>query len=54
MPMDLPEGISEERFLEAYQNVIVKIAHLYTFSIVDDEDISQQGFLIAPFHRHDA
>jgi len=51
--MELPEGITEERFLEAYHNVINKIAHLYTFSIVDTEDISQQGFLIAYYGLKD-
>lgn len=45
--MELPEGITEEKFLGAFQNVIGKIAHLYTFTTVDAEDISQEAFLIA-------
>lgn len=45
--MILPEGLTEEQFLEAFNNVIVKIAHKYTFTSYETEDIEQEAFLIA-------
>lgn len=45
--MKLPPGLTEERFLEAFNNVIVKIAHKYTFASYETEDIEQEAFLIA-------
>jgi len=45
--MELPEGLTEERFLAAYHSVIDKIAHKYVFTSFECEDIRQEAFLIA-------
>ena len=45
--MELPEGLTEERFLEAYHFVIDKIAHKYVFTSFECNDIRQEAFLIA-------
>ena len=45
--MELPEGLTEERFLEAYHSVIDKIAHKYVFTSFECNDIRQEAFLIA-------
>ena len=45
--MELPEGLTEERFLEAYHFVIDKIAHKYVFTSFECDDIRQEAFLIA-------
>ena len=45
--MKLPEGVTEQDFLEAYNIVINKIAHSYVFTSFEVDDIKQEGFLIA-------
>ncbi len=45
--MELPEGITEQDFLDAYEKVISQIAHLYVFTSFEIDDIRQEGFLIA-------
>lgn len=45
--MQLPEGITEEKFLAAYNFVIDKIAHKYVFTSFECNDIRQEAFLLA-------
>lgn len=45
--MNLPKNMTEERFLAAFQSVVKKIAHKYTFTSYEAEDIEQEAFLIA-------
>lgn len=45
--MQLPNNLSEEDFLEAFNNVILKIAHKYVFVSYDADDIQQEAFIIA-------
>lgn len=42
--MELPEGITEQDFLDAYEKVISQIAHLYVFTSFEIDDIRQEGF----------
>ena len=51
--MELPEGLTEERFLEAYHSVIDKIAHKYVFTSFECNDIRQEAFLIAYYGLKD-
>lgn len=45
--MELPPDLTEQQFLESFQRVVKKIAHKYTFTSYDSEDIEQEAFLIA-------
>jgi RNA polymerase sigma factor (sigma-70 family) len=45
--VNLPKNMTEERFLAAFQSVVKKIAHKYTFTSYEAEDIEQEAFLIA-------
>ena len=45
--MRLPDFLSEEEFLTAFDNVIKKIAKKFTFTIYDADDIRQEAYLIA-------
>lgn len=45
--MQLPDDLTEEDFLNAFNSVISKIAHKYVFVSYDVDDIEQEAFLIA-------
>jgi DNA-directed RNA polymerase specialized sigma24 family protein len=45
--MELPDGVTEEKFLAAYHFVIDKIAHKYVFTSFECDDIRQEAFIIA-------
>jgi hypothetical protein len=45
--MRLPEGVTEEKFMVAFNFVVDKIAHKYVFTSFECEDIRQEAFLIA-------
>ncbi|MCW4042007.1 MAG: sigma-70 family RNA polymerase sigma factor [Candidatus Bathyarchaeota archaeon] len=45
--MKLPKNMTEEQFLGAFNSVVKKIAHKYTFTSYEIEDIEQEAFLIA-------
>lgn len=45
--MNLPKNMTEEQFLGAFNSVVKKIAHKYTFTSYEAEDIEQEAFLIA-------
>lgn len=45
--MRLPDFLSEEEFITAFDNVIKKIAKKFTFTIYDADDIRQEAYIIA-------
>ena len=45
--MELPNGVTEEKFMQAFNFVVDKIAHKYVFTSFECEDIRQEAFLIA-------
>lgn len=45
--MKLPPFISEEQFMEAFENVISKLSPKFAFTIFDKDDIHQEAFIIA-------
>lgn len=45
--MKLPKKISEEEFLRIFNLVISKLAKKFVFSFRDEDDIRQEGFLLA-------
>lgn len=45
--MRLPDFITEDEFLIAFENVIKKIARKFTFNVYDVDDIHQEAFIIA-------
>jgi RNA polymerase sigma factor (sigma-70 family) len=45
--MELPDGLTESDFLDSFNRVVKKIAHKYTFTSYETEDIEQEAFLIA-------
>ena len=45
--MELPDGVTEEKFMRAFNFVVDKIAHKYVFTSFECEDIRQEAFLIA-------
>lgn len=45
--MRLPNFLTEEEFLAAFDSVIVKLVKKFTFNIYDVDDIRQEAFLIA-------
>ena len=45
--MELPDGVTEEKFMQAFNFVVDKIAHRYVFTSFECEDIRQEAFLIA-------
>lgn len=45
--MRLPDFLSEEEFLTAFDNVVGKLVKKFTFTIYDADDIRQEAYLIA-------
>lgn len=45
--MRLPSFLTEEQFLTAFDNVIVKLVSKFTFNMFDRDDIKQEAFIIA-------
>ena len=43
----LPNNITEQEFLDAFNKVVKKISHKYVFTSYDSEDIEQEAFIIA-------
>lgn len=45
--MVVPEGYTQEQVLKIINDILNIIAHRYTFSVFDVDDIKQEGFLLA-------
>ena len=45
--MTLPDNITQEFFLATLKKITNKLAHKYVFAGYDQEDITQEAFIIA-------